>query len=314
MKNFRFILATLLLFGFSAPLSFTARPIGNEWANYYFPDAPGSYWVYENQNGDELTRYAIAPEEIDGEFYRIFEYDPALEDWADFEHYVHPYFYQVGADWVAFFVGTEIENALKAATMKQMEEAIVLMRQALQEQMPAELNITFDLDYDVEVESQDYFYFLPTPATFDEEWTAIEINVVLTMTIDIQGMPIEIPGGSTQTVKTYTTLTESGNVTGTETVETEAGTFEDCLVIEYRTDASTETAMSVEVPQQPQGPQEQQDVTLTTLWLAPNVGIVKFEHQHEASAENEEMGLATPEDQTLELVSYEIKSSSSETE
>ena len=213
MKNFQFILATLLLFGPSATL------MGNEWANYYFPDAPGSYWVYENQNGDELTRYAIEPEEIDGETYRAFSYDPALEDWADFEHYVHPYFYQVGADWVAFFVGAEIENALKAATMKQMEEAIVLIRQTLQEQMPDGLNITFDLNYDVEVESQDYFYFLPTPATFGEEWTAIEINVVLTMTIDLQGMPVEIPGGSTQTVKTYTTLTETGNVTGTETVE-----------------------------------------------------------------------------------------------
>ena len=307
MKNFRFILATLLLFGFSATL------MGNEWANYYFPDAPGNYWVYEDQNGDELTRYAIEPEEIDGEFYRAFSYEPALEDWADFEHYIHPYFYQVGADWVAFFVGTEIENALKAATMKQMEEAMVLMRQALQEQMPAELNITFDLDYGVEVESQDHFYFLPTPATFGEEWTAIEINVVLTMTIDIQGMPVEIPGGSTQTVTTYTTLVETGTVTGTETVETEAGTFEDCLIIEYRTDASTETAMSVEVPQ-PQGPQEQQDVTLTTIWLAPNVGIVKFEHQHQQVEENEAMGLEVPEDQTLELISYEIKSSSSEGE
>ena len=307
MKNFRFILATLLLFGLSATL------MGNEWANYYFPDAPGSYWVYEDQNGDELTRYAIEPEEIDGEFYRAFSYDPALEDWADFEHYVHPYFYQVGADWVAFFVGTEIENALKAATMQQMEEAMVLMRQALQEQMPEGLNITFDLDYNIEVNPQDYFYFLPTPATFGEEWTAIEINVVLTMTIDIKGMPIEIPGGSTQTVTTYTTLVESGNVTGTETVETEAGTFEDCLVIEYRTDASTETVMSVEVPQNP-GPQDQQDVTVTTVWLAPNVGIVKFEHQHQQVEENEAMGLEAPEDQTLELISYEIKSSGSEDE
>ena len=307
MKNFRFILAILLLFGLSTTL------IGNEWANYYFPDAPGSYWVYEDQNGDELTRYAIEPEEIDGEFYRAFSYDPRLEDWAEFEHYVQPYFYQVGTDWVAFFVGTEIENALKAATMQQMEEALVLMRQAMQEQMPEGLNISFDIDYDVEVDSADYFYFLPTPATFGEEWTAIETNVVLTLTIDIKGMPIEIPGGSTQTVKTYTTLIETGNVTGTETVETEAGTFEDCLVIEYRTDASTETVMSVEVPQQP-GPQDQQDVTITTVWLAPNVGIVKFEHQHDASAENEELGLATPEDQTLELIQYEIKSSSSENE
>jgi hypothetical protein len=307
LKNFRFILAILLLFGSSATL------MGNEWANYYFPDAVGNYWVYEDQNGDELTRYAIEPEEIDGEFYSAFSYDPALENWANFEHYIHPYFYQVGADWVAFFVGTEIENAIKAATMEQMEEAIVLMRQALQEQMPEGLNITFDIDYDVEADSQDYFYFLPTPATFGEEWTALEINVVLTMTLDIKGMPIEIPGGSTQTVKTYTTLVESGNVTGTETVETEAGTFEDCLVIEYRTDASTETMASVEVPQQP-GTQDQQDVTLTTLWLAPNVGIVKFEHQHEGAAENEALGLETPEDQTLELIRYEIKSSSSEGE
>ena len=308
MKNFRFILAILLLFGFSATL------MGNEWANYYFPDAVGSYWIYEDQNGDELTRYAIEPEEIDGESYRAFSYDPALEDWAEFEHYVQPYFYQVGAEWVAFFVGAETENALKSATTKQMDEAIVLMRQALMEQMPVELNITFDINYDIEVDSQDYFYFLPTPATFGEEWTASEINVVLTMTIDIKGMPIEIPGGSTQTVKTYTTLVESGNVTGTETVETEAGTFEDCLVIEYRTDASTETVMSVEVPQQPAGPQEQQDVTLTTVWLAPNVGIVKFEHQHEVAEENEALGLETPEDQTLELIRYEITSSSSEGE
>ena len=71
--------------------------------------------------------------------------------------------------------------------------------------------------------------------------------------------------------------------------------------------------MSVEVPQQP-GPQDQQDVTLTTVWLAPNVGIVKFEHQHQQVEENEALGLETPEDQTLELIRYEITSSSSEVE
>ena len=307
LKKFRVVSVLLLVFGFSVTL------MGNEWANYYFPDAVGSYWVYEDQNGDELTRYAIEPEDIDGETYRAFSYDPPLEDWAEFEHYVQPYFYHVSTDWVAFFVGSEIENALKAATMEQMEEAMGLMRQAMQEQVPAELNITFDIDYDIEVESPDYFYFLPTPATFGEEWPASEINVVLTLTIDIKGMPMEIPGGSMQTVKTFTTLVETGNVTGTETVETEAGTFEDCLVIEYRTDASTETVLSVEVPQQP-GPQEQQDVTVTTVWLAPNIGIVKFEHVHDQSEESEALGLASPEDQTLELIRYEITGSPSEEE
>lgn len=307
LKKLQPVFVLLLIF------SFSAVSIGNEWANYYFPDAVGSYWVYEDQNGDELTRYAIEPEDIDGETYRAFSYDPPLEDWAEFEHYVQPYFYQVSTDWVAFFVGSEIENALKAATMKQMEEAMGLMRQAMQEQVPEGLNITFDIDYDIEVESPDYFYFLPTPATFGEEWPASEINVVLTLTIDIQGMPMEIPGGSMQTVKTFTTLIETGNVTGTETVETAAGTFEDCLVIEYRTDASTETVLSVEVPQQP-GPQEQQDVTVTTVWLAPNIGIVKFEHIHEQSEESEALGLAGPEDQTLELIQYEITGSPSEEE
>ena len=37
LKPFRFILMSLLIFTFSATL------IGNEWANYYFPDTLGSY-------------------------------------------------------------------------------------------------------------------------------------------------------------------------------------------------------------------------------------------------------------------------------
>ena len=305
MKKIRSIFILLLVFACSTTL------MGNEWGDYYFPDVVGSYWVYEDHNVDELTRYAIEPEEIDGETYRAFSYDPGLENWADFEHYVQPYFYQVGDDWVAFFVGTEVENAVKASMIQQMDEALVVMRQAMQEQMPA--GVSAEIDYTVEVKPQDYFYFLPTPATFNEEWTAIEVNVVMTLTIDIKGLPVEIPGGSTQTVTTYTTFVEVGNVTDTETVETDAGTFEDCLVIEYRTDASTETSMSMEVPQQP-GVQEQKGTSLTTLWLAPNVGIVKFTQEHQYDEASEALGLDPPEDKTLELIRYEVKSSGSESE
>ncbi len=307
MKKIRSILALLLIFGCSTTL------MGNEWANYYFPDALGNYWVYEDQNGDELTRYAIEPENIEGDTYRAFTYNPSLENWADFEHYIHPYYYQVGDDWVALFVGSEVENAVKASTIQQMDDAIVVMQQAMQEQIPEGLNISFDISYEVDVKSQDYFYLLPTPATFDEEWTAIEVNVVLTLTIDIKGMPMEIPGGSTQTATTYTTYVEMGNVTGTETVETDAGTFEDCLVIEYRTDASTETALSMEVPEQP-GVQEQKGASLTTLWLAPNVGIVKLTQAHEHDETSETLGLEPPEDKTFELIQYEIKASGSDSE
>ncbi len=307
MKKIRSVLILLLVFACSTAL------MGNEWANYYFPDAIGSYWVYEDHNGDELTRYAIESENIDGDTYSAFSYDPGLENWADFEHYVHPYYYQVGDEWVAFFVGTEVQNAVKASMIQQMDEALVVMRQAMQDQIPEGLNVSFDISYEVDVTSQDNFYFLPTPATFNEEWTAIEVNVVLTMTIDIKGLPMEIPGGSTQTATTYTTYVEVGNVTGTETVDTDAGTFEDCLIVEYRTDASSETALSMEVPQQP-GVQEQKGTSLTTLWLAPNVGIVKMTQEHQHDEASDALGLEPPEDKTFELIQYEIKSSGSESE
>ena len=66
-KKLQSIFVLLLIF------SFSAVSIGNEWANYYFPNAVGSYWVYQDQNGDEVTRYAIEPEDIDGETYRALQ-------------------------------------------------------------------------------------------------------------------------------------------------------------------------------------------------------------------------------------------------
>ena len=303
LKKIRSIFVLLLIFGFSATL------MGNEWANYYFPDIAGSYWTYQDQDGNELTRYAIEPEEIDGETYRAFSYDPALEDWADFEHYVHPYFYQVGDEWVAYFVGAEIENGLKANTAQEMEEALPMLRQEMLGDAPE--GVSLDLSYDVEVESADYFYLLPTPVTYNEEWTALELNVALTLTMDIQGAPMEIPGGA-PTIKTHSTITETGVVTGTETVETPAGTFEDCLIIEYQTNETTQVTISMPgAPQQ--APEEREATTVTTLWLAPNVGIVKFSHEHpEADEAKEKLGLEPDGEITLELTHYEIKVSPSE--
>lgn len=293
-------------------LSFSAVSIGNEWANYYFPDTPGSYWTYEDQNGNEFTRYAIEPETIDGETYRAFSYEPALEDWADFEHYVQPYYYQVGDDWVAFFVGTEIENALKASTIREMDEALPFLREQMMGEIPEGAPISINFGYDVEVESQDYFYLLPTPATFNEEWTALELSATLTLTINIQGAPMEIPGGA-PTITTHSAVVEIGNVTGTETVDTPAGTFEDCLIIEYQTNETTEIAFSV--PGAQQDTEEREASTITTVWLAPNVGIVKFRHEHpEADEARAEIGLAPEGEKTLELTNYEIKGSPSEDE
>ena len=292
LKTFRFILTFLLTFNFSGTL------IGNEWANYYFPDALGSYWLYADQNGDEFTRYAIEPEEIDDETYRAFSYEPALEDWADYEYYIHPYFYQAGEDWVAFFVGSDTENAVKAALTAQMEEGLAIARQMMAEQLPP--GVSVDFSYTIEPEAQDYFYFLPTPATFNEEWTAMQLNVVLTMKIEIQSAELQIPGGE-QVIPVSFAIVETGEVVGTETVETDAGTFEDCLKIEYQTETVIDASLPVETLQPGM---QQADESFTTLWLAPNVGIVKFTHEHEQSDEV----------RSLELTQYEIKSSSSGSE
>ena len=307
LKKMQPVFLLLLIFGLST------MSVGNEWANYYFPDTLGSYWTYEDQDGNELTRYAIEPEEIDGEAYRTFSYDPPLADWADFEHYIHPYFYQVGDDWIAFFVGEEIENGLKAHTIQEMEEALPIIREQMLGEAPEGAPVSLDLDYDVEVESADYFYLLPTPATYNEEWTALELNVALTLTMDIQGAPVEIPGGAPN-IKTHTNIVETGVVTGTETVETDAGTFEDCLIIEYQTDEIVQ--ISVSIPGvEPQEPEERKATTVTTLWLAPNVGIVKFRHEHpEADEAKEQLGLEPDGERTLELKHYEIKGSPSEAE
>ena len=293
LKKMRPVFVLLLIFGFSTTL------MGNEWANYYFPDALDSYWTYEDQDGEELTRYAIAPEDIDGETYSAFSYEPVLEDWTKYQYYFHPYFYQVSDDWVAFFVGDDIENTTRAVTEKHWNEAMVVMKQQLNNQLPPGVTVDLNVTYELDIEAQDYFYVLPTPATFNEEWEASRVNVEMDLQIDITSNVEGFPPTS-QMITMFLTLVETGNVTGTETVETAAGTFENCLIIEYKMDASISTE-----PDLPEAKTMFEDVykgALTTLWLAPNVGIVKMLQESES----------TDIVKTIELTNYEIKSTESE--
>ena len=292
LKKMRSVFVLLFIFGFSATL------MGNEWANYYFPDALDSSWTYEDQDGEELTRYAIEPEEIEGETYRAFSYEPVLEDWADYQYYFHPYFYQVSNDWVAFFVGDDIENATRAVTEQQWNEAMVVMKQQLNNQLPPGMNIDLNVTYELDIQAQDYFYLLPTPATFNEEWEASRVDVEMDLQIEITSNLDGFPPTS-QAITMFLTLVETGVVTGTETVDTSAGTFEDCLRIEYKVDAEIKTE-----PDLPEAQTLFADAykgTLTTVWLAPNVGIVKVLQESEG----------TDTVKTLELMNYEIKSTES---
>ena len=89
-------------------------------------------------------------------------------------------------------------------------------------------------------------------------------------------------------------LVEKGKVVAKETVKTLAGTFEDCLKIEYWYAATEKEDTTKDVS----------GIELITLWLAPNIGIVKFTHKS-ADAKVEK---------SLELTQYQIKSTGSGSE
>ena len=250
LKKFHVVLSLLLIFGFSTTL------IGKEKADTYFPHAIGSYWVYEDQDGNELTRRVIKDKEIDGERYRAFSYEPVLENWIDYDYRFHPNLYQIDEGRVTFLAGDDVEKAVKARLTKDVE-AFGKIHEA-----------NFDLLYDIEVETQDPFYILPRSVTFNEKWDATNIKAKITMRPDPPQDPEEM-------ILEFT-IAETGKVLGTENVETPVGTFEDCLKIEYR----TATGVAI-FPQDEEEESNPPGESVTTLWVARNVGIVKFHQKAE---------------------------------
>ena len=293
---------------------FSTTLIGSESTQRFFPSTLGSFWIYEDQDGNEFTRQIIEGEEIAGETYNSFSYEPVLEDWKDFHRYIHLSLFNVGEAWITFLVEDEIKKAVKARLTKEMEIFSKLAKNSLENNSPPELNLTVDLNYNVEVEAENQFNLLPVQAAPDEEWDATQINAKITMKFDIQGLPdFQNAAEVSETTLDFAIL-ETGKILGTETVETAAGTFEDCLKIAYR----TKTEMTAT---QTHGLEELPGESVTTLWLAPNVGIVKF-HQEagkiflhaiserdlvEASNSDEEAADVTaPSVKTFELKKYEI--------
>lgn len=281
LKRFRVIFSLLLILGFSATL------VGKEGTDTYFPHTLGSYWVYEDQDGNELTRRVIENKDIDGETYRAFSYEPTFEDWADYDYHIHPHLYQVGGERVTFWVGDDVEKAVKARLTKEVETFGKIHEE------------NFDLLYDIEVEAQDPFYVLPTSVTFNEKWDAAEIKAKVTVTPDPPQDPEEI-------IPEFT-IVETGKVLGTENVETPVGTFEDCLKIEYQTETTVELFPSGQIPNPP-------GESVTTLWVAPNVGIVKFHQEAEdilLTIIDHSQVKASTTVKTLKLKRYEVKSTDS---
>ena len=290
LKRFRAFLTLLLILGFSATL------LAQEGKEVYFPHVPGSYWVYEDQDGNELTRSAVEEKEIEGEMHSSFSYEPALEDWINYDYHIHPNFYKVGEERVTCLVGNEAQKAIKARLTKEMGAIRTVLRLMMEE---------YDLLYEIEAETEDSFYVLPTSVASNEAWEAMQIKAKITMRADPPQDPEEI-------ILEFT-IVETGKVLGTEDIETLAGTFENCLKIEYR----TETKVEASPPDEDLAPNPPGE-SVTTLWIAPKVGIVKF---HQKAEDIVLKALPPPPHplfkvsttvRTLELKRYEVKPANAE--
>lgn len=289
-RNRRSLLIFLLTFGLCV------FSIADESATRYFPNTIGSSWVYVDQYGKEMTRSAIVGKEIDGSIYQEFTYQPELEESEKYQHIMYPSLYQIGEKWVSFFVGDEIESATKSILSKKLDETVASLRLQIAEQLPTGIAIEFD--YSVEPNAQDYFYLFPISNTYDEEWIAMQMEVEVNMTMDITGAPVD-PSDELKTITSNTTIEEKGKIIGKETIETSAGKFKDCLKIEFSSISTTDTTLPPRIKQLL--PEDETKESVSTVWLAPNVGLVKFISG----------GVSTDPEISYELKSYEIKTETS---
>ena len=265
--------------------------LGKEEAVNYFPATLDSYWVYEDQDGNELKRTVIEGEEIAGEIYNAFNYEPELKDWENFIKYICPELFRINDKEITLSVKEGIEKAVKAQLTKELG---FLFQAAAQSGLPIDEAPTFDIT----VEAEDNMSLLIKPTVANEEWDVIKINANIEVT----------QNGELQGTLNYTII-ETGIVLGTETVETAAGTFDNCLKVQYQTE--TTAIFTPEEGDEGNPPGE----TVTTVWFAPNVGIVKI---HEKTGnmfldmipKDEDIPIILPsaaKEITLELKKFEIK-------
>ncbi len=289
---------------------------GKDIGHTYFPSSLGSFWIYEDQDGNEFTRRATEGKIHDEKVYVGFIYEPELKDWGNFNRFLHPSFCHYGEKWVSILVGDTLKKAISVRLNNEMELFSKLSSKSLKNDLPPNQNITVGLDYDTETETQSILNLLPMQVDFEEEWKSIEINAKITMKFNIEGLQIFQDAEDFPTTILEFDIVEKGKILGNESVETEAGTFDECLKIIYKTETKmTET--------RPIAPADLPGESVTTLWFAPNVGIVKLQSETEKiflhalserelvkkhASEKEAAGITKPIVKTLQLKKFKIVS------
>ncbi len=287
---------------------------GKEKGHLYFPSSSKMIWVYEDQDGNELTRRVAESKLDDGKMYAGFRVEPALKESKDFIRFLHPAYCHFGEDYVYLLVGEKLKQAIKARLTDEMELFSKLSVDSLKKSLPPDNNITVNLDYEIKVDPIDHLKLLHKQVDMDKEWKALEINAKIEMKFNIEGIEIFKDAEDLPTTILDFAIVEKAKVVGTESIETPAGTFHECLKIVYKTDTKmTETRpiASADLPGE----------SVTTLWFAPHVGIIKIHSETEKiflhalrerelvkkhASDEEVTAITKPTVKTLQLKKYKI--------
>ena len=263
-----FLIAVLLV------LFTTNGMSGKEKGHQYFPSSADNFWVYQDQDGNEFTRQGAASKLDDGKMYAGFKVKPALKEIKDFTRFLHPAYCHYEEDCVFLHVGEKLRKAIKARLTDEMELFSKLSVESLKKNLPPDNSITVDLAYKINVDTDEHLKLLNSQLDINSEWKAIEINAKITMKFNIKGSEIFPDAEDLPTTILDFAIVEKAKVVGTESIETPAGTFDACLKIVYRTETKmTETRpiASTDVPGE----------SVTTIWYAPQVGIIKIHSETE---------------------------------
>lgn len=307
IKNF----ITLLFILSNTTLLYGMSPV-----EVIFPIDVGSYWVYTDKDGNELIRRLTTEEEIDGKKYKKFEYRPILTETIDLQPLIHVDRFDTDGTTVTYYLTKEFENSFHSKIKKELDMYELLAESSFKEIYPAESGISIDIKYEVKVDIQNKMQILNMIAAIDQEWKVTETNVFIKIIQDIQGIPNFANESDNPESILHLKISETARSIGPETIVLPAGQFDNCKKVEYRTKTEIKSDNNLT-------PELKAGETVTTIWFAPHVGIVKIQQESNKVflnifAESEMVKntkldfdikeIFSPTIKTLELKKYKINS------
>ena len=242
---------------------FSSHILANEFISKYFPTnfEIGNYWKYEDQDGNELYRYIDYNKEVDGHIYFSARYNPELENLLYYNPFIQYELYSFNIDHSGsiFYISNTIEDSLKA----KLDQEAIFVKNTIENQTNRGLNV----DIDINVTASDEFVFI-SDINDSSEWEVNEIDVEVIISFN------DGSGDEIQNVIFDFNIKQRGKISGIESIKIDDKYFKDCLKIKYytKTNVSCEpkdVSESLNLPGE----------TYTTVWLAPDIGIVKLKQQ-----------------------------------